>query len=55
MRDGKLDEAQNLKYSQVMGSHKSDKTTTSHYTVNRERRTRDALKKLDIDLFDDMK
>ena len=51
----KLDEAQNIKYSQVMGSHKSDKTTTSHYTVNRERRTRDALKKLDIDLFDDIK
>lgn len=51
----KLDEAQNIKYSQVMGSHKSDKTTTSHYTVNRDKRTRNALKKLDIDLFGDIK
>ena len=51
----KLDEAQNIKFSQVMGSHKSDKTTTSHYTVNRDKRTRNALKKLDIDLFGDIK
>ena len=39
----------------MMGSHKSDKTTTSHYTVNRDKRTRNALKKLDIDLFNDIK
>lgn len=49
----KLDETQNIKFSQVMGSHKSDKTTTSHYTVNREKRTRNALKKLAIDVFND--
>ena len=50
----KLDETQNIKFSQVMGSHKSDKTTANHYTVNREKRTRNELKKLNIDVFGDM-